>query len=632
MLEKIRTLATTRFAQVILALIAIPFALWGVESYIRTSGGQEVIASVADEKVTVYEFEQALRQQQERMRSMLGKNYDPQFADNPQVRSSVLDELVNQHLIFAAAAKSGLAVSDTRLAEAIIGDPAFQENGKFSQTRYDAILRNQGYSQAGFEALMARDLQRNQFQDSVLRTAFAGSVPTGLLLRALEQTRDVSIINLAPEQYMAAVKLEPGAARKYYDDKKSEFTVPEQVRVEYVELSLDALAAQTPVTADELKQSYQDNLSRYVQKEERKASHILIAAAAKATDAEKKAARDKAQAIYESVKKNPAGFAGEAKKSSQDPGSAQQGGDLGFFGRGSMVKPFEDAAFALKKGDITGPVQSDFGYHIIRLTDIHPEKGKSFAEASIEIEAELKKQKAGKRFAEIAQIFSDKVFEQSTALKPIADELKLALRTSGWFARAGGIPPFNNPKLAQSVFSEDVLKNKRNTEAVEIAPNVLVAARLLEYKAAELRPFESIEQEIARRLAREEAGKLAKKDGEARLKVSREGKGAETWPADLPVSRQNAGALPPQVMERVLKADSSKLPAYEGLDNPQGGYTLVRVSKVNDAPVVDDTKMKSYTQRLEQTLGQQEMQSLLAGIRKDAGVKIKKELIEKKAN
>jgi peptidyl-prolyl cis-trans isomerase D len=633
MLEKIRSVAGTRIAQLILALITIPFALWGVESYIRTPTGQDVVADVAGQRVTVFEFEQALKQQQERFRSMLGSNYDPQLTDNPQIRSSVLDELINQRLATVSAYKSGLKISDAMLADRIAADPAFQEDGKFSAKRYETILRSQGYTPVAFESQIALDLQRNEFQDTVLRTAFAGSVPANLFINALEQSREISVINLTPEQYSAKVKVDSNTAKAYYEQRKSEFTVPEQVKAEYVELSLDALAAQMQVSADEVKHYYDENSARYVQKEERRVSHILINAPAKATEAEKKAAREKAEAILAAVKKSPGSFADEAKKSSQDPGSAQQGGDLGFFGRGTMVKAFEDAAFSMKKDEIVGPIQTDFGFHIIRLTGTHPEKVKPLAEAAPEIEAELKKQKAGKRFAELAQSFSDKVFEQSTSLKPIADELKLPLQTSNWFSRSAAVPPFNNPKLLQALFSEEVIKNKRNTEAVEIAPNVFVAARVADNKPATQKTFESVEQDIVSRLTREQAAKLAKQAGEEKLKALREGKSADlSWPQALAVSRQKTGALPPEVINLALKADTGKLPAYAGIENPQGGYTLVQISKVIQAPAGDEAKIKNYRQRIEQVIAQQEMQSVLLALRKDANVKIHKELIEKKAN
>ena len=619
---------------VLFGMIAVSFAFVGVESYVRNPGGDGVVATVAGQKISAAEFDQALKQQQERFRQMLGANYDPQLVDNPEMRNSILQDLINQRLVLVAASKAGLKISDTALAERIATEPAFQEDGKFSSKRYEALIRAQGYSPTGFEAKLAQDLQRARFQESVGSTAIAGSVPAKLFLDAFEQSREVSLINLTPEQFLGRAKVDGNAAKAYYDQRKTEFTVPEQLKAEYVELSVDGLAAQVKVPDEDVKRYYDENNSRYAQKEERRASHILINAAAKAPDAEKKSAREKAEAIFAVVKKTPRSFADEAKKSSQDTGSAQQGGDLGFFGRGAMVKPFEEAAFSMKKDEIVGPIESDFGYHIIRLTDVRPAKIKTLLEATPEIEAELKKQSAAKRFAEIAQTFSDKAFEQ-TSLKPIADELKVPLQTSAWISKVAATPPLNNPKLLAALFSDDVVKNKRNTEAVEVAPNVLISARMLEHKPATQRPFESVEQDIVRRISRDEAAKLAKQEGEGKLKVLREGKNADLdlkWPVPLKVSRQNAGALPPPVMTEVFKANTAKLPAYLGVTNPQGGYTLVRISKVISPEAIDEAKVKSYRQRLEQVVAQQEMQSVLAGMRKDSDVKVRKELIEKKAN
>ncbi len=255
-----------------------------------------------------------------------------------------------------------------------------------------------------------------------------------------------------------------------------------------------------------------------MQREERRASHILLTVKAGATEDERKAVEAKATTLAAELRKKPAGFADVAKKESQDPGSAAQGGDLGFFARGAMVKPFEDAVFAAKKDEIVGPVKSDFGYHVIRVTDVKPEKGKSLAEATPEIEADLKKGAASRRFAEVAEGLTNLVYEQSTSLKPAADLYKLPIQQSGWFARTGGAPPLlANPKLIAEIFSDNAIKSKRNTAAIEVAPSVIVSARVIEHKPAEQRPFEAVRAVIEQRYKRDEALKLAdrRRRGEA---------------------------------------------------------------------------------------------------------------------
>jgi peptidyl-prolyl cis-trans isomerase D len=452
-------------------------------------------------------------------------------------------------------------------------------------------------------------------------------------VRISEQSRDVSLVNLAPDQYLAKVKVTPEQVKAWYDSHLVDYTIPEQARVEFVELSLDALAARAQVTPEEVKAFYEANQGRFLQKEERRASHILISAGADAKPEERKAARAKAQAIFEQVTKKPASFAEIAKKESQDPGSAVQGGDLGFFPRGAMVKPFEDAAYAGKKDDIVGPVESDFGYHVIRITDVKPEKGKSVAEATPEIEAELKKQVAARKFAESAEQFSNLVYEQPTSLKPAADALKLAVQQSGWFSKAGGAPPLlANPKLIQEIFSEDSTKAKRNTTAVEVGPNVLVSARVSELKPSEVRPLESVKADIERRLLRDAAAKLATEDGEAKLKELREGKAVDLkWPAPLAVSRAKAGGLFPQVLDEVFRADARKLPAYAGVAMPGGGYALLQVTKVNEPGAIDDAKRAAMRERLAQAVTAQEFESELGSLRKQIDVSVRKDAVDKKS-
>ena len=632
MLETIRNATKTWVAKVILALITVPFALWGVESYISTAPGQDTVATVEKEKITTQEFQQAVRNQLDQFRQQFGGNVDASIMDNPEMRKSILDQLIDQRLVATAIKSNRLVVSDSTLRERIGTEQSFQQDGKFSPSRYELFLKAQGLSAVGFEQRMRQDLERQRFVESLASTGFAANASVKQYLRASEQTRDIAIINLAPEQFLTQVKIAPEAPKAFYEQKKAEFTTPEQIRAEYIELSVDALAPTIQVPAEETKAYYEANSARYIQKEQRKASHILINVTPKATDAEKKAAKEKIDALFAQAKKSPKEFAELAKKNSQDPGSAATGGDLGFFARGAMVKPFEDAAFSAKKDELVGPVLSDFGYHIIRVTDIQPEKGKGLAEVTPEIEGELKKQKAARKFAELAEKFTNAAYEQSSSLKPAAEAVGLPIKQSQWIAKGqGGVPPFNNPKLLTALFSEEVQKNKRNTEAVEVATNTLVAARVLESKPAIVRPFEEVEKNILARLAREEGAKLAKKDGEAKLDALRAGKAGDLkWPPLLSVGRANPGGLGPNVIEAAMKADPKSLPAYVGTENPGGGFVLVRVAKVNDAPASDEAKLQTVRNRVWQSAAQQEILATLGQVRATSDVTVAKDALTKK--
>jgi peptidyl-prolyl cis-trans isomerase D len=632
MLETLRTASRTWVAKVILAAITIPFAFFGIDSYFRSNTSADAIANVDDQKISRVEYDNAVKNQLDQFRAQFGGSIDASIMDNPEMRKSILDQLVDQRVLTKAIQTVNLRVSDQALKERISTEASWQENGVFSPARYETFLKSQGFTATGFESLLRKDMERQLFVESLAKTGISSNVSAQQYLQASEQSREIAVVNLAPEPFASQVKVTSEQAKAFYDSKPAEFAIPEQVRVEYVEMSIESLTPQMTVAADEVKSYYDSNSARYVQKEERKASHILINAKKDASEADKKAAKDKADALFAQVTKSPKDFADLAKKNSQDPGSAANGGDLGFFGKDTMVKPFAEAAFTAKKDDIVGPVLSEFGYHIIRVTDVRPEKGKSLAEVTPEIEGELKKQKAQRKFAELAEKLTNLAYEQSTALKPAADAVGMPIKQSQWISKGVAlIPPFTNPKLMAAIFSDEVIKNKRNTEPVEIATNSLVVARALESKPAATRPFAEVEQSIIARLTREETGKLAKKDGEAKLAALQAGKADTKFPAGLVVSRTNPGGLAQNIIDAAMKANTKALPAFVGVDTPNGGYALVQITKVVDTAAADAEKAKAATTRVEQAFSQQQMMATIAQLRNKTDVTIAKNAFEKKA-
>ncbi len=635
MMQTFRDFSNKKIVRIFFALfLVIPFGLFGIDYYFKAPVGGDTIASVGNQRIGQFEFDNAIRQQTDVYRQQFKGQFDASLMDNPEVRRSVLDRLVNEKLVVIGAERAGIRMSDKELAQRIAAEPFFQVDGHFDKERYESLAKQQSLTTVGLDERLRADYRQRQFRDSIAETAFVPKATLDSFIRLSEQTREVSVVNLTPEAYLAKVKITPEQVKAYYDEHSVEFTTPERVRIEYVEMSLDAVAAKAAVKPEDVKKRYEDEVQagKHGQKEERRASHILINAPADAKDADKAAAEAKAKDIAERVRKNPASFAEVAKKESQDPGSAVQGGDLGFFGRGAMVKPFEEAVFAAKKNDILGPVKSDFGYHVIRVTDIKPEKIRSLAEATPQIEADMKKQVAAQGFATSAEEFSNMVYEQSTSLKPAADKMNLTVQVSPWITKGmPGMPILNNPKLQAEIFSDNTIKAKRNTAAVEVAPNDLVAARVLEQKPAELRPLDAVKGDIERRLQREEALKLVKADGEAKLKDLQAGKDVGVkWPAALAVNRQKPGGLFPVVIDKVFRADAKKLPAYVGVESP-AGYSLVQVSKVIDLEKIDDKQREALGARLKDAVAAEELESTLASLRERVGVSVRKDALERKA-
>lgn len=621
-----------RLMQIIMALIVLPFAFFGIDSYFRAGSSGDSVATVGDYKISQNEFAMALRERQDMLQRMSGGRVDAAMLDSNELRFSVIDNLVQQRLLMQRAGRAGMTITDSQIRDVVSGVDAFRENGAFSYARYEELLKAQGMTPLFFEQRMRQDLIVDHATHAYTASAFVSRTEAAMLQRISDQQREISHFALTAERYIPQVKLEADAAKKYYDSHQDEFRVPEQVRIEFVTLAADALLAQMQPSAADVRKAYDENQKRFEVKEARQASHILITPEAGGSADNKKKAKAKADELYAELKKNPKAFAELARKNSQDPGSAANGGDLGFFERGAMVKPFEDAVFAMKAGEISPPVESEFGYHIIRLDAVRGGKGKTFEEARPEIEAELKKQMAGRKFGELAETFSNTLFEQSDSLKAAADLIKVAPQKSGWIARAGADNALlSNQKLLQAVFSEDVLKNKRNTEAIEVAPGVLVGARVAEYKPTTIQPFDQISGALVKKLTLQQAGQLAAQEGRAKLEALKQGKDAQiNWSAPLLAGRGDPKGMPGEVLRQAFRVDVSKMPAYAGTESSGGGYTLVRVSKVQEAAGDAKDKQNAIAQTLRQVAGQTELAAYLASLKQKSEVKIRKDQIEKK--
>jgi peptidyl-prolyl cis-trans isomerase D len=625
-----------RIVQVILALITLPFAFFGVDYYFRRDAGVQTLATVGSDKVTQAEFDEVFKEQQDRMRQQLGRNYDAALFDTPETRYALVDQLVNQRLLENRARAGKLRVTDTQLFQFISQLPPFQVEGKFSPERYKQVLAAQNMSTLQFEQRVRGELQLAPLQEPVVSANIVAGASAQRYLTLLEQKRQIAIASIDADPFVKDVKVDDAQVKAFYDQNQATFQTPEQAKVEYVMLTPEALAPRVKVEPSEVKAAYDANVRQYTTGEERQAAHILIAVKPDAKDADKAAAKKKAEALLAQAKANPSKFAELAKANSQDPGSAPQGGDLGPFARGSMVKPFEDAVFAASAGDIVGPVQTDFGFHVIKVTGVMPSHVRTFDEMKAQIEAELKRQKGSQAFASDAEKFQNLVYEQADSLAPVAKALDLKVETTGMVTRAQiQAAALGNSKFADALFAPESREAKRNTEAIEVAPNVLMAGRIVEYKPSTPRAFADVAPEIRRQLVTRAAAEMAQKMGEDKLVTLQSGKSNSDAgltfgkPIDV-VRNQPQPGISPEALVKVFQASPTKLPGYTGATNERGGYSIYKLMKVIDAPAPDAGKLTLAGTRVGEQLGREMLTAYLGSLKAGADVKINQAAVEKK--
>ncbi len=626
MLDKIRSVAQGWVGKALLALITIPFALFGIDSYLSHAGNNVAVAEINGNNISVQEYSDALKNMRNRLQSE-GK-VDQAQLDSPAVKSLVLNQLINKQLLTNEIHHAKYAISDAQLSTYVTGMPEFQKEGKFSQELYDQTLAQNHITPSRFEAAMRADLLAQQAQDGIAKLGFISNARADNTFKLTNQQRLVTVSEIKTKDFINQVKIDPAEVKAYYELHKDKLIVPEQVKIEFLLLSASSLIPTIKVDDAEVKKFYDENASKFQGNEQRRASHILIGFGVNATPEQKQQAKAKAEAILTQVKKDPSKFEQLAVKNSQDPGSAVKGGDLGSFGRGAMVKPFEDAAFSMKVNEVSNLVESEFGFHIIKVTEITGQSS-DFNSLKPQIKAELIYQKAQTAFTEQAENFSNMVYEQSGSLQPAAKAFGGQVQTSDWLSREAGAKFFKNDKIMNLVFSDEVLKDHRNTEAVEVSPNNLVSARVVEYKPAAPRSFDEVKVGIEDVLKLEAASKLALNKGEVALKSLREGKdvtGIE-WIPEVTVDRKNAQGLTELAMNQVFKTNATKLPAYSGLADSKQGYLLVKVIKVDTSIPEAAEAQKTAKTELNAALASEYISAYKQSLREKGNVKVNQKLL-----
>ncbi|HNU10142.1 MAG TPA: SurA N-terminal domain-containing protein [Rubrivivax sp.] len=579
MFDFIRT--HTRLMLGLIVLLIIPsFVFFGIEGYSRFNDESMAnAAKVGSRSISRAEWEAAHQRQVERMRQQM-PDVDVKLFDTPEAKRRTLDLLVQDLVLRQAAAKMHTLPGNERLDRLFKSDPAMNglRNPDGSVNR--AIIEAQGMTSEVFAERLRQDYAMQHVADAVQNTAFVAPTALTIDLDALLQRRELQYQRFDPSTYAGSVDPTEDQLVAYHKAHAQRFMAPERATIEYVVLDLDSIGRDTALSEEELRKYYDENIARYTTAEERRASHILIKADKDLPAADRAKAKARAEAILAQVRKAPASFAEVARKQSEDTGSAGQGGDLDYFGRGTMVKPFEDAVFAMKKGEISDVIESDFGYHVIELTDVRGGQKKPFDQVRGEIEAEVRKALAQKRYAEAAEQFSETVYQQYDSLQPVVDQLKLQKHTAvvGRTPAPGATGALASEKLLSAVFGHESLDNKRNTDAIEIGPNQMASARVVKYEPAHALTLDEVRDQVRVAVVAEQAAALARKDGQARLELVR--KDEAKLPESATISRTQTHDLPREVIDAALRADVAKGPAAVGVDLGERGYVVLRVLKV----------------------------------------------------
>jgi peptidyl-prolyl cis-trans isomerase D len=616
MFEAIRN--NKRIAQVILALLMIPFAFFGLDRYFDNGPQGSEVAVVGGAPIYQSEFDRALNDQQNRLRESLSEQ--PELADlldSEELRQGVLNELVTKRALALYTNEMRLSVSAGQLRQAIAQFPAFQDEGHFSETLYQDWLQQRGMAATTFESLYAQDLRTQQLSLSVGEALVAKDSARRLLAAQLE-SRVVREMRFPIAPLLAGIKIDDAAIQKFYDDNPANFQRPERIKAEYLVLDEAALAAGIKVSDEEIQKIYDSG--DYTRKEERRARHILIAVAPGADKAAEAAAKRQIDEIAALLQKKPGRFAELAKEKSQDPGSKDEGGDLGYFTKGSMDPAFDEAVFSRNKDVIGTPVRSAFGFHLVQVTDIRPQP---LAAVREEIAAELKKQGAARLYNEQADKFSEVVFQQYDSLEPAAEALGLKIQRTDWIDRgAESIGGFRGGDLLTELFSDDVVGQGRNTRAIDVAPNVMISARAVEHEAAQRLPLAEVRTVIEAQLRRAEAQRQVKEEGSKVLAALNKGETvSNAWSAAHTFQRAQP-ELPPDAAKAVFAAPVVKLPTRVDVELPDDAYVIYQIDAVERPGFADDDpRLASVVSQYEKLLARRDLDAFIASLRARYNVK-----------
>lgn len=601
MLQNIRDNSQGWIAKTIIGIIVVLLALTGFDAIFNAASNSQTAAEVNGEEISRYDLDQAMNMQRRQLAQQLGSDFDPSMLDERLLRNAALGSLIDRMLLLQSAKSADFAFSREALDQLILQTSEFQVDGVFNAARFDQVLQQMGYSRVQFRQLLEQEMLIGQLRAGISGTGFVTDQQVENFARLEMQTRDFDTLTIPARS--DTIEVSDEQISEYYEANADRFRTPEQVIVEYVELKKESFFDQVEVSDEELQALYQKQIANLA--EQRRAAHILIETGAESGDDEAKAKIDEIAARV----KGGEDFAAVAKEVSQDPGSANEGGDLGFAGPGVYDPAFEEALYALKEGEVSAPVRSEFGWHIIKLLGVQSPEVPSLESMRPELVRELKAQQVEQRFVEVSKQLEDSAFEASDLAQP-AQELGLMVQTTEPFGRDGGQGIAANRQVVQAAFSDEVLVDGANSSVIELDPDTSIALRVKEHLQPAAIPLADVRDDIVEQLQQSLAAERAREKGEQLLADLRNGEQADgQWQTIEAAGRSQEGVAPAllqQVFRMPRPAEQGK-PSYAGVALSNGDYAVVRLNGVNEpeASLSDEEKL-NFRRFLASRMGQQD--------------------------
>lgn len=578
MLQSIRDRASGIVLWFVVAIIVVPFAFWGISNYFGESA-QPKLATVGDAHITRAQFQNAYEQQYQRLMQMMGKQFNPDQINQQAFRRNVLQGLIQQTLMSQQSIRAGYQVDNHQILSYIRQIPAFQKNGKFSFNTYKQLLARQGMTPEQFQSELRESLRVQQLQQGITQSAFVTDQEIDQVYALRHESRKVQYAVFDPAQYVKSVQVDENEIKNYYDQHKADFKTPEQVKLAYLDLDVDQLASDVKVTESDLRPLYKQEKNRFTAAAQRKAQHILISV----NNGDWAAAKNKIESIRQKIK-NGASFAEMAKKYSDDTGSADQGGELGWVTQGTMAPPFDKALFALKPGEISQPVKTRFGWQLIKLEAVRPEHTKAFNDPSVQkaLTKQYQHQQAQQKFQKLSNQLDQKTFVNPDSLQPAAKALGLQIKTTNWLSRSNHKGIFQYSKVRKAAFSDTVLHQHSNSRPIDVGQNREIVIRLNDFRPSKQLPLKTVHDEVASRVRQTKAAQKAQEQAHALVKTAASAKGGNLSAA----AAQGVKVVSSGFIER----DDNKLPtqivtAAFSMSRPQNGKDAFKTVKLADGKV-----------------------------------------------